>query len=451
MSAGTEATGPLQTFRETSAPARLVLLGVFVNQFGAFLQVFLVLYMVHRGFSESQAGVALAGYGAGAVFGMLLGGSLTDRIGPRLTLVLSMFSSAVLVVTVSRLSWYWPIVVVVFAAGMMTQAYRPASATLLIGMTPPGRQVMTMAMNRIALNVGAVGGPLVAAWLITVDWNLIFWVDGATAAGYGLIALFFLPHGRPTADGTGGGGGTDDPATDAAPAAKVSYLTVLRDRPYLLYMLAMLLNALIYVQAFAVLPLAIIGAGYTTVVYSSVFAVSAGTVVGLELLVTKWVQHWPAARAASLGLLLLGAGLVGWGLGLKAGLVVLFAATVVGVFGQIIGGPTLFAWPMKVAPPAAQGRYVGLGNGVFWVGQSIGPALGLLLWQQIGDSFWYVCGGIGLLSAAAAWVGMREPAAETEDLPVEDEVEPAAGPAIPPIGPEFEDGPDRPTGAHRAG
>ena len=49
MSAGTEAAGPLQTFRETSASARLVLLGVFVNQFGAFLQMFLVLYLVQAG------------------------------------------------------------------------------------------------------------------------------------------------------------------------------------------------------------------------------------------------------------------------------------------------------------------------------------------------------------------------------------------------------------------
>src|SRR6185312_6164090 len=99
-------------------------------------------------------------------------------------------------------------------------------------------------------------------------------------------------------------------------------------------------------------------------------------------------------------------------------------ATIVGVFGQIIGGPTLFAWPVKVAPPAAQGRYVGLGNGIFWVGQSLGPALGLLLWQHIGNSFWYVCGGIGLLSAVAARIGMREPAERTEDLPVAEEAEP---------------------------
>jgi Major Facilitator Superfamily len=213
---------------------------------------------------------------------------------------------------------------------------------------------------------------------------------------------------------------------------------VLRDRPYLLYMLAMLLNALIYVQAFAVLPVAITDHGYRTIVYSAVFAVSAGTVVTLELIITKWVQHWPAARAASLGLLLLGAGLTGWGLGIESGLAVLFLATIVGVFGQIIGGPTLFAWPVKVAPPAAQGRYVGLGNGVFWVGQSLGPALGLLLYQQIGGSFWYVCGLIGLLSAAAAWVGMQEPAERIDDLPVAEEVEPAAGPAIPPLGPEVE-------------
>jgi MFS family permease len=420
--------GPLQTFRETPTAAKLVLLGVFVNQFGAFLQAFLVLYLVHEGFSTSRAGWALAAYGAGAVVGMLLGGSLTDRIGPRSTLVLSMFSSALLVVTVSTLSWYAAIVAVVFLAGMMTQAYRPASATLLIGMTPADRQVMTMAMNRIALNIGATAGPLVAAWLITVNWKLIFYVDAATAVGYGLIALLFLPHGRPT----------QEDAADGGPATKASYLTVLRDRPYLLYMLAMLLNALIYVQAFAVLPVAIIDAGYQTIVYSSVFAVSAGTVVTLELIITKWVQHWPAARAASIGLLLLGAGLTGWGLGIRIGLAVLFLATLVGVFGQIIGGPTLFAWPVKVAPPAAQGRYVGLGNGVFWVGQSLGPALGLLLYQRIGGSFWYVCGVIGLLSAAAAWVGMQERAQRTEDLPIEDEIEPAAGPAIPPVGPEVE-------------
>jgi MFS family permease len=433
----TGAVGPLQTFRETSNSARLVLVGVFVNQFGAFLQAFLVLYLVHEGFSESEAGWALAAYGAGAVFGMLLGGSLTDRIGPRLTLVLSMFSSAVLVVTVSTLTWYWLIVAIVFLAGLMTQAYRPASATLLIGMTPPERQVMTMAMNRIAMNVGAMSGPLVAAWLITVDWDLIFYVDGATAVGYGLIALLFLPHGRPTQEAAG----------EEAAAGKVGYLTVLRDRPYLLYMLAMLLNALIYVQAFAVLPVAIKDEGYETIVYSSVFAVSAGTVVTLELIITKWVQHWPAARAASLGLLLLGVGLTGWGLGIQAGIVVLLIATLVGVLGQIIGGPTLFAWPVKVAPPAAQGRYVGLGNGVFWVGQSLGPALGLLLYQGIGSSFWYVCGGIGLLSALSAWVGMQEPAQRTEDLPIEDEVEPAAGPAVPSIGPEIE---VESSGRHRA-
>jgi MFS family permease len=438
--AATGGVGPLQTFRETSASAKLVLLGVFVNQFGAFLQAFLVLYLVHEGYSKSEAGWALAAYGAGAVVGMLLGGSLTDRIGPRSTLVLSMFSSALLVVVVSTLSWYGLIVLVVFLAGMMTQAYRPASATLLIGMTPADRQVMTMAMNRIALNIGATAGPLVAAWLITVDWDLIFYVDGATALGYGLIALLFLPHGKPT----------QEAGEDGGPAVRASYLTVLRDRPYLLYMLAMLLNALIYVQAFAVLPLAITDHGYRTIVYSAVFAVSAGTVVTLELIITKWVQHWPAARAASLGLLLLGAGLTGWGLGIRIGLVVLFLATIVGVFGQIIGGPTLFAWPVKVAPPAAQGRYVGLGNGVFWVGQSLGPALGLLLYQRIGSSFWYVCGAIGLLSAAAAWVGMQEPAERTEDLPVEDEVEPAAGPAVPPVGPEVEVEGTSGSGRHRA-
>ena len=91
-----------------------------------------------------------------------------------------------------------------------------------------------------------------------MDWNLIFWLDGATADGL-RVDRAALPPARQADRGRHGDRGWHREGADTAPAAKVSYLTVLRDRPYLLYMLAMLLNALIYVQAFAVLPLAIIG------------------------------------------------------------------------------------------------------------------------------------------------------------------------------------------------
>ena len=80
--ATTDSAGPWVTMKEAPAAARFLLLGVAINQFGAFLQAFLVLYLVHRGFSSAQAGFALGGYGIGAVTGVLLGGALTDRLTP---------------------------------------------------------------------------------------------------------------------------------------------------------------------------------------------------------------------------------------------------------------------------------------------------------------------------------------------------------------------------------
>ncbi len=54
--------GVFQTLRQMPRYTRFALLGVFVNQLGAFLQAFMVLYLTYRGFSESEAALALGAY-----------------------------------------------------------------------------------------------------------------------------------------------------------------------------------------------------------------------------------------------------------------------------------------------------------------------------------------------------------------------------------------------------
>ncbi|MGH3748990.1 MAG: MFS transporter, partial [Micromonosporaceae bacterium] len=316
--AETEHLGVIASLKATPGTARFVLLGVFINQFGAFLQMFMVLYLVHRGFSAELAGFALGAYGAGAVVGMFSGGGMSDRLGSRLTIAISMGTAAVMVVSVSFLSYYPAILAVVALAGAMTQANRPASAALLTSLTPPSRHVMVMSMNRLAISSGTVAGPLVGAWVITFSWDLLLWLDGLGAMSYALIALFLLPARTKSAK----------PESGTAEQSQVSYLTVLKDTKFLLFLGAMLTNAMVYIQYFTVLPLSLKDAGYPTVYYSAVFALSAGIVMTCELWVTTYVQKWRSWLAASLGLLLLGLGLVGFGL--PGGAVMIFSATVVG-------------------------------------------------------------------------------------------------------------------------
>lgn len=396
-----EHAGALATFRDAPVAVRFLLLGVFLNQFGAFLQAFLVLYLLHRGFSAGQAGFALGAYGVGAVLGVLGGGGLTDRLGPRLTIIGSMLSAAAFTLAVSFLGSYPAIVVVVLLAGAVTQGYRPAAAAMLTGMTPPARQVMIMAMNRLALNLGTMVGPLVAVALITVSWNLIFYLDAATSLAYVAIAVFLLPQ-QPATQPAG-----QPLGSAAAGAPTCGYRVMLADRRYVAFLVSMLTNALIHIQLVAVLPLTLQAEGYSRVVYGSVFAVGAGIVVSCELLVTRRTQQWPAHRAVTLGFLLLGAGLLGYGL--PGGIPVIVAATIVNELGQISGGPTVFAWPAKVAPAGMAGRYLGSALAMFGLGQALGPILGVLIFEHIGRNFWWLCGAVGVLSAVIARYAMRQP------------------------------------------
>jgi predicted MFS family arabinose efflux permease len=246
-------------------------------------------------------------------------------------------------------------------------------------------------MNRFALNAGIMAGPLVGAWLITISWDLLLWLDGVTALAYALIALFLLPRGEAGAK------------TDRA----VGYRTMFRDRMYLIFLAAFFTNALVHVQFYAVLPLWLEDAGYPTVVYSTMFLISGSLVMTCELWVTSYTQKWVSWLPASLGLLLLSIGLAMFAL--PGGLLIILAARFLGIVGQIVGAPSIFAWPVTVAPEGAKGRYLGAGLSTFWMGYALGPVIGVLAYEQIGEMVWWIFGVIGAVSAIAAAISMRIP------------------------------------------
>ena len=62
--------------------------------------MFLVLFLRDQGYSVAQTGMVLAMYGVGGIGSALAGGLLADLFGRRNTIVLSMFSSAIVLVII---------------------------------------------------------------------------------------------------------------------------------------------------------------------------------------------------------------------------------------------------------------------------------------------------------------------------------------------------------------
>jgi MFS family permease len=423
MTETTEDTGVWVTIREAPAAVKALLIGNFVNKLGWFLQVFLVLFLTtSKGFSDVQAGTALGVYGGGTVVGLIIGGSLSDKIGPRAAVLISMFGMAGFVLAIAYVPSYTAILVVVALAGAVGQFYRPASAALLTELTPKHRQVMIFAVYRLTMNVGATAAPLVGAALVAISWDLLFIGEALAALAYAAVAIIALPKRRTAA--------VDESVQDvpAEPAAAGNYLTVLRDYKYVLFLACMFINAAIYMQYLVVLPLHMKADGLSTWWFSAVVALNGFIVITNELLVTKVVQHWAPKLVVIAGFVLLGGGLAFYAL--PGGVAIFVIGTLLWTLAEIIAGPTMFAYPGMAAPPHLLGRYVGSAHAMFGLGSALGPFLGVWIWNNSGTDVWLWCGFAGLIGIVLASIGMpgravavEEPAVDltpaTEPLPSE--------------------------------
>ncbi|MFJ9112678.1 MFS transporter [Streptomyces sp. NPDC102283] len=403
--AGEQRAGVRQVWHESPAAVKSLLGGMMINRLGGFVQVFMVLYLAERGFSDAQAGAALGVYGAGAVVGTLVGGWMSDRLGPRLTIVSTLLGSAVLLPCVLHLDSYATILAVIALSGAASLAYQPASTSMISDLTAPERHMMVFAMGRLAINLGSTIAPLLGAALVKVSWDFLFWGEALAVVVFSAVAATTLPRGTAT-----------DPAEDGAAAGaedgtrsggtKASYRAVLADRRYLLFLLAMFVSSVIYIQHIAALPLTVKHLGLGIEVYAAMIALNGLLVITCELLVAKVVQRWAMRTAVVLGVLLTGVGMSMYAL--PWGLAALVIATLVWSLGEIIGYPSLFfAYPAQAGPPGLRGRYLGASNALYGLGSAIGPFIGVMVWNRFEEGLWIACGVVGLLAGAAARGGVR--------------------------------------------
>lgn len=434
--------GVFDTLRATPAPVRYLLGGVLVNQLGAFVQTFLVLYLTHRHMSVDAAGACLVAYSAGTILGTMLGGEATQRFGPRFTIVAAMAGSGPLVAVIpalSRSGLLAPLLAVVALAGLLAQAYRPAASVLLSDLMPERHQVMAFSMMRIALNTGAALAPLIAAGLILVDWNALFWLDGATTLVYAGLAFALLPRQAVLAakaaaaeDDAAADGTAAEAAGEGAPApitGRAAYRAMLRDRKYMFYLAAVLLGTITYVQSLIALPLQIEADDYSTGLYSAALTASSVVLITCELKITTYILRMPTHTAVGIGHLVNSLGFAVYGLAAHSPAFIMIGA-VFEVSGLMIAGPSMFAHPAAF-PAQLKARYIGTMQATAGLAAALGPLFAVFVWTRLDHGFWVLCAGVngvaGLLAMAGLNRGGDRGAAAEKDGTTQDKAEEVVG------------------------
>lgn len=401
----------LKTLGTLPRPAWILFAGSFVNRFGTFVMPFLAIYLTRNGYSAAQAGFAISAYGGGHIVASMVGGHLADRIGRRHTIALSMFGSAVMMMVLSQARGFTAIVICTFIVGAVGELYRPAAAALLGDLVTPEQRVPAFGMYRFAINLGFAIGPATAGFLADRSFFWVFAIDAVTSFVYGIVALFALPHGMRSED------------TGEKPVEGIRI--ALRDRAFVLFLLATLCMTWVEFQLSSTLPLYVQSLGFSAATYGMLISLNGAMIVVLELLLISWTQRFPPQPLIALGYALTGIGFAMTGL--ARGVPLLVLTVVIWTIGEMIYAPVTGAYVTSLAPERYRGRYMGLWHLQWSMGMLLGPALGTMLFEYNANLLWTACLVMGLISGALSLI---KPGRSSDPTPSpESQTAPASPPA----------------------
>jgi MFS family permease len=389
------------TLRTLPRPMWVLVFGTFLNRFGDFVYVFLVLYLTQHGYTAPQAGLAIGSYGVGSLVAAALGGRLTDRYGRRNAIVVSMCGSAVSVLALSQTQDLFRIVLLAGAVGLTAELYRPASNALVADLMPENQRVTGFALYRLAINAGTAAGPAVAGFLVGHSYFLLFLGDAVTSLLFATFALVALPN-HVSAEQVERAA----PRASAGRAHRAHRVAATPYRPrFLLLLTASALTSFVYAQSNTTLGLQVRVAGLSAMVYGGLLSLNGLLIIMIELPLTSYTRKMTPHLAITVGSALIAVGIGFTAFASSVGL--LAFSVVLWTFGEMALSPVRAAHVANLAPAAARGRYLGTLGVARSVGQILASVLGTVLFTWNTHAFWLLCGMVGIVAAIIVFVTQR--------------------------------------------
>ncbi|MFI8824021.1 MFS transporter [Streptomyces sp. NPDC053431] len=384
---------------------------LFLNQ----LTINLGFYMLMPYLAAHLAdGLGMAAWAVGLVLGarnlsqqgmFLVGGALADRLGFKPLIVAG---CALRTVGFGALAFAQSLPMLIaasLATGLAGALFNPAVRACLAAEAGE-RRVEAFALFNAYYQGGILLGPLVGVALTGVSFRLTCVVAAVLFAGLTVVQLRHLPVRRSAEAAAGDGGRTGR-----------QFRTVLANRLFWLFSLAMTGSYVLSFQVYLALPLAADGTAATT----ALFVVSALVALAGQLRITAWCKaRLSRERCLVLGLALMGAAfLVPAALG-RSLVGLLLCAAVLAVANAV-----LYPYEMDTVVALSGGRWVATHYGLYNTVCGIGITLGNLgtgaLLDVTGWSAapWLVLCAVGLGCAAAVAalarggrLAVRQPAEE---------------------------------------
>ena len=377
------------SFQDLRREVWLLAFITFVNRAGTMVIPFLSLYLTeNRGFSLEDVGWILTFFGLGSVAGSWLGGKLVDRIGHYKTMALNLLISGVFFIFLQFPVSFWGICGGIFMVMLIADAFRPAVFVAINAYSKPQNRTRSVTLIRLAINLGFSAGPAVGGLIIaSAGYSGLFWVDGITCILAGFLLLKLL-HPKKAVEN---------------PKELISIpKSMWNDKPYLVFIGAMILFGFVFLQYFSTMPL----------YYSRVHLLSEleiGVLLGLNgflifLFEMPLIKYLESRVRSTLFHVITGTILVGLSfllINLTGWIGILLVGMIFLTIGEMIAFPFSNSFALRRAEGGRQGSYMALYSIAFSIGHIFGHNSGMQLIDKFGYQFtWNVMILLSLISCA---------------------------------------------------
>lgn len=183
------------SFSGLSRETWLLSIVMMFNRCGSMAVPFMGLYVtqsLHR--SEMDAGLIITLFGVGSILGSATGGKLTDMIGFRPVQILSSIVGGLLFILFSTITHFYSLCILTVVISFFSEAFRPANFTAVAHYAAEGTITRSYSLNRLAVNIGWSVGISLAGIIASINYKLLFIVEGGVSIIVGLLILSFLPQ-----------------------------------------------------------------------------------------------------------------------------------------------------------------------------------------------------------------------------------------------------------------
>jgi predicted MFS family arabinose efflux permease len=279
-------------------------------------------------------------------------------------------------------------------AGLSFSLGQASSQALVADVVPPDQHEAAYAAVRVASNLGITCGPPLGGLLLLLgSWNALFLGAACFSALSFLLALLFLPRRGAYAP--------------EEPPSRGSLGVILRDRPFLLFVISAVFAWLVYVAFETVLPISLVSShGYSNSTWGFLLIVNPALVTFFQLRLTERVASVPAATKLAVGLPLMGLPFLL--LSVNDSLPVVMLILVLFVVGEMLWVPTSQSAVAGLAPPDLRGAYMGAFGATASIGFALAPFIGLQVRKTFGDpAVWMLEAALSLVAAGTGAAAIK--------------------------------------------